>query len=187
MAVAVAEEESPPEEPPGVAVQEQQEEIGEEEKLQAVREIMEGLLAAMGLGEAQVRVERAEPGPSDDQVPPLVIDVRGPGTDVLIGHDGETLSALQYIVRLLVGRRMQGWVHVVVDVQSYKARRAERIRDLAHRMADQASDTNRTVILQPMPPHERRVVHVALYDDVRVTTESIYEGDRRRVTIVPNE
>jgi spoIIIJ-associated protein len=54
-------------------------------------------------------------------------------------------------------------------------------------MADQAVDTDRTVILQPMPPHERRVVHVALYDDARVTTESIYEGERRRVTIVPKD
>jgi spoIIIJ-associated protein len=54
-------------------------------------------------------------------------------------------------------------------------------------MADQAVDTDRTVILQPMPPHERRVVHVALYDDSRVATESIYEGERRRVTIVPKE
>ncbi|MGD8996797.1 MAG: RNA-binding cell elongation regulator Jag/EloR [Anaerolineae bacterium] len=164
-----------------------QEPITEEAKRQATREIMEGLLHAMGLDGAQVSVQRAEPGPNDDEVPPLVIDVSGPGTDILVGHDGEVLNALQYITRLLVGRMMKDWVHVVVDIGGYKAKRAERIRDLAHRMADQASDTHRTVILQPMPPHERRVVHVALYDDSRVTTESIYEGDRRRVTIVPKE
>jgi spoIIIJ-associated protein len=166
---------------------EEQEAITEEAKLQATREIMEGLLDAMGLDGAQVQVKRAEPGPSDDEVPPLVIDVRGAGTDILIGYDGEVLNALQYITRLLVGRTMKDWVHVVVDIEGYKAKRAARIRDLAHRMADQASDTNRTVILQPMPPHERRVVHVALYGDARVSTESIYEGDRRRVTIVPKE
>lgn len=166
---------------------EEQEVITEEAKLQTTREIMEGLLGAMGLDGAQVQVRRAEPGPSDDEVPPLVIDVRGAGSDILIGYDGEVLNALQYITRLLVGRRMKDWVHVVVDIEDYKAKRAARIRDLAHRMADQASDTNRTVILQPMPPHERRVVHVALYGDARVSTESIYEGDRRRVTIVPKE
>ena len=162
-------------------------ELAEEEKLQTTREIMEGLLDAAGLHGAQVDVRRAEPGPNDTDEPPLEIQVSGPDTDILIGPDGEVLNALQYITRLLVGRRMKGWVHVVVDVQGYKASRAERIRDLAHRMADQASDTSRTVVLQPMPPHERRVVHVALYGDKRVTTESIYEGDRRRVTIVPEE
>jgi spoIIIJ-associated protein len=174
-------------EKPAEVKAEEQEVTTEEMKVQAAREIMEALLDTMGLEDTQVSVQRAERGPSDDEVPPLVINVSGPGTDILIGHDGEVLNALQYITRLLVGRKMKGWVHVVVDMQGYKAKRAERIRDLAHRMADQASDTHRTVILQPMPPHERRVVHVALYDDARVTTESIYEGDRRRVTIVPEE
>ncbi|MGD8966261.1 MAG: RNA-binding cell elongation regulator Jag/EloR [Anaerolineae bacterium] len=186
MAEVVPEEEAPLEVPPE-AEAEEQEVITEEAKLRATREIMEGLLDAMGLDGAQVHVQRAAPGPSEDEVPPLVIDVSGGDTDILIGHDGEVLNALQYVTRLLVGRKMKGWVHVVVDIEGYKARRAERIRDLAHRMADQASDTNRTVILQPMPPHERRVVHVALYGDARVNTESIYEGDRRRVTIVPKE
>ncbi len=159
----------------------------EEEKIQAARGVTEELLSAMGLGKIHVEVERAEPGPSEDEVPPLLVGVTGPDAGVLIGRDGEALNAFQHLVRLLVGRKMKGWVHVVVDVQGYKAKRAERLRDLAHRMADQAVDTDRTVILQPMPPHERRVVHVALYDDSRVTTESIYEGERRRVTIVPKE
>jgi len=162
--------------------------VTEKEKIAVAREVTEGLLDAMGLDKARVEVERAEPGPTGkEEVPPLVIDVSGTGTDILIGQDGEALNAFQYVVRLLVGRKVKGWVHVVVDVQRYKAQRAERLRDLAHRMADQAVDTDRTVILQPMPPHERRVVHVALYDDSRVTTESIYEGERRRVTIVPKE
>ncbi len=174
-------------EPPAEVSPEEAALTDEQEKIQTAGEIARGLLDAMGLGDARVEIERAEPGPSDEEVPPLVIDVDGPGTDILIGSDGEVLNAFQYIVRLLVGRQMKGWVHVVVDVKGYKARRAERLRDLAHRMADQAVKTDRTVILQPMPPHERRVVHVALYDDSRVMTESIYEGERRRVTIVPNE
>jgi spoIIIJ-associated protein len=162
--------------------------VTEEEKIAVAREVTEGLLDAMGLDDARVEIERAEPGPTGkEEVPPLVIDVSGPDTDMLIGQDGEALNAFQYVVRLLVGRKVKGWVHVVVDVRGHKAQRAQRLRDLAHRMADQAVDTDRTVILQPMPPHERRVVHVALYDDSRVTTESIYEGERRRVTIVPKE
>ena len=159
----------------------------EEEKARAIKDVVKGLLSAMHFRDAQVKVSRAKPGPNKEEVPPYVVDVSGPGTDILIGADGEILDTFQYITRLLVGRRMKGWVHVVVDVQDYKAKRANRLRDLAHRMADQAADTDRAVILQPMPPHERRVVHVALYDDPRVTTESIYEGERRRVTILPKE
>jgi spoIIIJ-associated protein len=179
----VSEREPPPEVEPEAAAL-----TDEEDKAHVAQAVTRGLLDAMGLDDTQIAVERAEPGPSsEEEVPPLVVDVSGPGADILIGPDGEVLNAFQHLVRLLVGRKMKGWVHVVVDVQGYKAQRAERLRDLAHRMADQAVDTDRTVILQPMPPHERRVVHVALYDDSRVTTESIYEGERRRVTIVPEE
>jgi len=162
-------------------------EAGEEEKIRAACTVTEGLLDAMGLNDARIEIERAEPGPSKEEVPPLVVDVSGPGTEVLVESDGEALNAFQYLVRLLVGRKLKGWVHVGVDVKGHKAQRADRLIDLAHRMADQAVDTDRTVVLQPMPPHERRVVHVALHDDSRVSTESIYEGERRRVTIVPNE
>jgi len=182
VAEPVVEQQAPPD------VETEAEEVtGEEEKIAVVQDVSEGLLDAMGLDDARIEIDRAEPGPNEEEVPPLVVDVSGPGTDILIGEDGEALKAFQYIVRLLVGRKVKGWVHVVVDVQDYKAQRADRLRSLAHRMADQAVDTDRTVILQPMPPHERRVVHVALYGDSRVTTESIYEGDRRRVTIVPKE
>jgi spoIIIJ-associated protein len=162
-------------------------EADEEEKIRVTQQVTRGLLDAMGLQNARIEIERAVPGPSKEEVPPLVVDVSGPGTEILVGSEGEALNAFQYIVRLLVGRKMKGWVHIVVDVKGHKAQRADRLRDLAHRMADQAVDTDRTVILQPMPPHERRVVHVALYEDSRVTTESIYEGERRRVTIVPKE
>ena len=182
------EEEPEPERPREAKIDVAKEEPAtEEEKIRAVREIVNGLLRAMHFDDAQVKVTRAKPGPNKEEVPPYVVDVTGPETGMLIGTDGEVLDAFQYITRLLVGRRMEEWVHVVVDVQSYKAQRADRLRDLAHRMADQAADTDRAVILQPMPPHERRVVHVALYDDPRVTTESIYEGDRRRVTILPKD
>lgn len=189
---AKAERREPKRKPKQKPRQQPQQELKEEptteaEKAQAIKDVVKGLLSAMHFSNAQVEVKRAKPGPNKDEVPPYVVDVSGPGTDILIGTDGEVLNAFQYITRLLVGRRMKGWVHVVVDVQSYKAKRANRLRDLAHRMADQAADTDRAVILQPMPPHERRVVHVALYDDPRVTTESIYEGDRRRVTILPKE
>jgi len=142
------------------------------------------LLAFLGMDEAQVNVRRAEPAAGEGE-PPLVLDVRGPGTDVLVGYRGETLAALQRITRLIVGREMAGRVRLVVDVDGFKARREQSLRRLARRMAEQAVRSGRTAVLEPMSPYERRIVHIALREHPQVTTQSIGEGDRRKVTIIP--
>jgi len=147
------------------------------------RSVLEELLALLGEGSARVTARRAEPAPGE-KAPPWILDVAAP-TDDLIGHRGETLAALQHITRLIVGREREGRVRLVIDVNGYKARRERSLRQLAHRLAEQAVDTERTVVLEPMPPNERRIVHLALRDHPRVTTESVGEGDRRKVTIIP--
>jgi len=142
------------------------------------------LLELLGIDKTQVDVRRAEPAPGEEESP-LVLEVQGQDTNVLIGRRGETLAALQHITRLIVGREMAGRVRLVVDVEGFKARREKSLRRLAQRVAEQAIRTDRTVTLEPMPPHERRIIHVALRDHPRVTTQSIGEGDRRKVTIIP--
>ena len=142
------------------------------------------LLAFLGMDEAQVNVRRAEPAAGEGE-PPLVLDVRGPGTDVLVGYRGETLAALQRITRLIVGREMAGRVRLVVDVDGFKARREQSLRRLAQRMAEQAVRSGHTAVLEPMSPYERRIVHIALREHPQVTTQSVGEGDRRKVTIIP--
>lgn len=148
------------------------------------RRVLLELLALMGVEKAQVDVRRAEPAEGERE-PPLILDVDGPGTDVLVGRRGKTLAALQHITRLIVGREMAGWVHLVIDVGGFKARREQSLHRIAHRMAAQATRTGRRVVLEPMPPHERRIVHLALRDHPDVVTESIGEGERRKVTIIP--
>lgn len=142
------------------------------------------LLTLLGVEGAQVEVRRAEPAPGEGE-PPLVLDVRGQGTDALIGRRGKTLAALQHVTRLIVGKEVAGRAHLVVDIEGFKARREKSLRSLARRLAEQAASTDRTVVLEPMPPHERRAIHLELRDHPRVTTESIGEGDRRKVTIIP--
>jgi spoIIIJ-associated protein len=161
-------------------------EAGEDdaEVAQIAQGVLLDLLSLLGAEGAQVDVRRAEPA-ADEQEPPLVLDVRGSDTDALIGRRGATLAALQHITRLIVGREVAGRVHLVVDVDGFKARREQSLRRLAQRLADQAVRTDRTVVLEPMPPHERRYVHLALRDHPHVTTQSIGEGDRRKVTIIP--
>jgi spoIIIJ-associated protein len=133
---------------------------------------------------AEVRVTRA--GSSQEgENPPYLLNVEGRDVNSLIGRRGETLSSLQYITRLIASRRLGRRANIVVDVGSYKARRSQKLRELALRMADQAVKEKRTVVLEPMPPHERRMIHMALRGRPDVSTRSTGEGDSRKVTIVP--
>ncbi len=171
--------------PPTEEVDEEaEEEAAALEQAKVARGVMIDLLSLLDMEGARVDVRRAEPA-RDEEDPPWLIDVRGPGVDALVGRHGETLAALQYITRLIVGREMEEWVHLVVDVDGFKARREKSLRSLARRLAQQAVETNRTVTLEPMPPHERRIIHLELRNHSRVKTQSIGEGERRKVTIIP--
>jgi len=159
-------------------------EVVEKDKSEVAQGVLLELLALLDMKKAQIDVRRAEPAAGEKESP-LVLDVRGPDTDTLIGRRGKTLAALQHITRLIVGREAAGRVRLVVDVNGFKVRREKSLRRLAQRMAEQAVRTDRTVVLEPMPPHERRIIHLALRDHSYVTTQSIGEGDRRKVTIIP--
>jgi spoIIIJ-associated protein len=93
------------------------------------------------------------------------------------------MAALQYLVNLMVTRRLKGKVLVGVDVERYKRRREESLRGLALRLAERVKQTGRTMTLEPMPAAERRIVHLALTDDPQVMTSSIGYGESRKVAI----
>jgi spoIIIJ-associated protein len=150
---------------------------------EVARSILGDLLHHLGYS-AEIRVHQAALA-TDEETAPLVLDIQTSGADTLIGPRGETLAALQHILRLLVNRRMGRMVNLVVDVQGYKERREQNLRRLAERMASQAVRSGRTVYLEPMPPYERRIIHLALRDHPDVTTQSVGEGNCRRVTIIP--
>lgn len=133
---------------------------------------------------ARIVVRRAAPGEQGDSTP-WILDINGSRLERLIGRRGETLAALQYITRLVTSRELQHRSEIIVDVDGYKAKRARTLYGLALRMADEAVAHGRTVALEPMPPHERRIVHLALRNRADVTTRSIGEGQARKVTIVP--
>ena len=155
----------------------------EELTLHVARETVEELLERMKV-RARVSVRRGEPEDDRDRVPVLV-DVRGDDLSILIGPKAETLNALQYIASLIVSKEIGKSVPLVVDVEGYRARRSQQIRQLARRMAEQAVRTGRRQVLEPMPANERRLVHIELRDHPQVLTESIGEEPRRKVTIVP--
>jgi len=114
-----------------------------------------------------------------------IIEIRGQDMSGLIGPRGETLNALQYISRLMVGHQLRQRAGFVIDVESYRQRREQALVRLAERMAQKVAKRKRAMSLEPMPPHERRIIHMALRDDKDVYTESTGEGKRRKVRIIP--
>jgi spoIIIJ-associated protein len=104
---------------------------------------------------------------------------------LLIGRRGETLHSLQFLLNLMVSRRMQKWPQMIVDVGNYRQRRRDSLEGLARRMAERVQQSGRPITLEPMAAYERRIVHLALREDATVYTQSTGEGEGRKVIIYP--
>lgn len=115
----------------------------------------------------------------------LVIDIHGDDMGILIGPRGETLNSFQFIARLMAGHATQKRPGFIVDVEGYRERREMALARLAQRNADKAVSRGKPITLEPMPPNERRIIHITLRDNDLVYTESSGEGPRRRVRIYP--
>ena len=146
--------------------------------------VVSRLLSNMGV-EAQVNAHFDESDRPDRRS--IRVDVRGKDLSMMIGRHAETLNAFQYVASLMVGKETQQFVQMTVDVEGYRARREKQLRQMAQRMADQALKMGRRVSLEPMSAAERRVIHMELQNHPAVTTESVGEEPRRKVTIAPKE
>jgi spoIIIJ-associated protein len=160
-------------------------EKNEDQTLNLVEEIVSELLEKMNL-EATVSArygERSEKLPHD----PILVDISGNDLSVLIGRRAKTLNALQYITRLILGKELEHGVPLSIDVEGYRERREQQVRQLARRVAEQVADTKREQSLEPMPPNERRFAHLELQDETLVYTESSGQEPYRKVVIRPTE
>lgn len=151
-----------------------------------VTEILEKLLELMEL-EGTVHPQKIVITNGEEQITsPLAFNVEGEDLGILIGRRGQTMAALQYIVRLMVNHQTMEWTPVVIDIEGYKQRRSEALQALAARIAEQVRTRRTPFTLEPMPAYERRIIHLALADHPDVTTESTGEGEFRKVVILPN-
>lgn len=121
-----------------------------------------------------------------------LININGEEAGVLIGHHGETLDALQYLCNLAANKKdgeadEREYTRVVVDISGYRAKREETLRILARRTADRALKYKRSISLEPMPSHERRIIHSEVQKIDGVTTNSIGSENNRRVVIIPEK
>jgi spoIIIJ-associated protein len=113
----------------------------------------------------------------------VTLNLRGDDLGILIGKHGQTLDALQYLTNLAAHRDSEERLRIVLDVEDYRKRRAETLERLARRLADKVKTRGEKVILEPMSPHERKIIHMTLQDDYRVTTYSEGEEPFRKVVI----
>jgi spoIIIJ-associated protein len=145
------------------------------------KEVLETILRGMGL-RASVEV-LPDAGAEDSRA--FVLNIVGDDLGVLIGRRGETLRDLEYMTRLLAAHKTAQPTKLVVDVEGYRTRRERSLRELAKRMAERVQTNRQPITLEAMPPNERRIVHISLRDHLTVKTQSIGEGDHRRVMIIP--
>jgi spoIIIJ-associated protein len=157
--------------------------IGSEE-VELASDYLRTLLQLMGVA-AEVTVRAPETAADGLGRATAVLDIDGEDLGLLIGRRGSSLAALQYLVNVMVTRRLQSRVLVTIDVEHYHRRREDSLRGLARRMADRVRQSRRPVTLEPMPAAERRIIHLALAEDQAVMTSSIGQGDDRKVQIRP--
>ena len=144
------------------------------------------LVKDMGL---DVNVEMKDVEGSDKDC--KLIDITGEGAGTLIGHHGDTLDSLQYLANLAANKRVNGvkpsYVKITVDAENYRAKREETLRGLARRMADKVLKQKRSVMLEPMNPYERRIIHSEIQNIEGVSTNSIGSENNRKIVIYLEE
>ncbi len=143
--------------------------------IKVVTEILDTLLGLLGVtGKVEIL---------SDEIP-LDLDIKGDDLGILIGRRGQTLASLEYITKLMVVGRLKAWVPLAIDVAGYRKRRRDSLQRLALYLAEQVKSRRRAITMEPMPVDERRIVHLTLADNPDVTTQSMGEGENRKVVIL---
>jgi spoIIIJ-associated protein len=171
-------EDRPPREPAPFIPGKPLDELTDKERgtLQEAKGVLEELLRLMGVpGDVEIATggETAR------------LNVRGSDLGVLIGRRGEKLASLQHIVNLIVAKKEGEYHRIAVDVENYRGRREEQLRDVADRAAKRVLQTGKIIQLEPMPAIERRIVHMALVENAKVRTQSVGVEPNRRIVILP--
>jgi spoIIIJ-associated protein len=117
----------------------------------------------------------------------IEVEIKGDGSGILIGRHGQTLDALEYLLNRLIARQIKDAVPVIIDTEAYRARRRQQLERMALSMGERAKREHRPVSLDPMPPRDRRIIHLTLKDDPLVITRSSGSGYLRALEIAPVE
>lgn len=155
-----------------------------EKEIKSVEKIAEEcvreLLEKMGFS-GETSVEKSV----EEERTKIVVNIQAGDSNFLIGQYGANLDALQHLARVMARKRTEERIDLVVDVNSYRREKSDSIVKMAENLAAEALAENRAVALRPMSPYERRLVHMALSQNEKVKTESVGEGEDRKIVIKP--
>jgi spoIIIJ-associated protein len=151
----------------------------QEEQRREATVILKQILEKMG--------EQAEVNQIEVDAESVELEIKGDGSGILIGRHGQTLDALEYVVNRILARRIKDAAPISLETESYRSRRRQQLHRMALSVGERAKREHQTVRLDPMPPRDRRVVHLSLKDDPMITTRSAGEGFLRSIEIVPAE
>jgi len=113
----------------------------------------------------------------------VVIEIESPDSALIIGKKGQTLEAIQTIANVILNKNASNWTKIVIDIEDYRNRKERNLKNLANKIAAQVRNSKKSVILEPMNPFERRIIHMALQDDKEVETESLGEGLLKKIKV----
>lgn len=151
-------------------------------EVELAAEVTDDILRLLDISASITIREPLTPGDGEGSVR-AVLDISGEDLGLLIGRRGDTLQSLQYIVNLIITRRFPESPGITIDVEHYRHRREEQLTALTRRMAEHVRESGNAITLEPMSPAERRLVHLILAEDPELSTNSIGEGDNRKVVI----
>lgn len=146
------------------------------EEIAIAKDLTKGLLERMGItGEVEGFLKEGD----------LYLEIRGDQGGILIGKHGRTLEALQMVVNRMVNKRLKNAMRVILDVDEYRKRRADNMAQMARRLGDEAKRTGNPQVAGLLNAYDRRIIHLALKEDPFLRTESIGEGELKRVKVIP--
>jgi spoIIIJ-associated protein len=146
------------------------------EEIEIAKELTIGLLDRMGVNtEVEGFLKEGN----------LCLEIKGDQEGILIGKHGRTLESLQMLINRMVNKRLGNAVRVVLDIDDYRKRRVSSMTDIANRIGEKAKRIGHSLIIGPFNSHDRRIIHLTLKEDPYLKTESLGEGELKKVKIIP--
>ena len=147
-----------------------------EERVEIAKQLLVGLLERMEINTV------LEGGLREGDI---YLEIRGDKEGILIGKHGRTLESLQFLINRMVNKRLKEPVRVILDINDYRKRRADNLKKLALRVGEKAMTRGYGLTIGPFNAHDRRIIHIALKGDPFIRTESLGEGEMKRMKIIP--
>ncbi len=146
------------------------------EEIEIAKQLTIGLLERMGI---KIEVEGFLKEGN------LYLEIKGDQEGILIGKHGRTLESLQMLINRMVNKQLKNSVRVVLDIDDYRKRRLDSIAQMAHRLGEKAKGTGHSLTVGPFNAYDRRIIHLTLKEDPSLKTESLGEGELKKIKIIP--